>query len=78
MLQFNPYFRVTVEEALSHPFFQRIRKPEKEAISKEEIKIDFDQSNETLDKKRLRQLFLEEIDLFRKNKEGKFKDAPKA
>lgn len=72
MLQFNPYFRITVEEALEHPFLERVRKQEKEIISKEAITIEFDQSQQTLDKKRLRQIFLEEVELFKKNKEGRF------
>lgn len=33
MLQFNPYFRVSVDEALEHPFFNRVRKPHKERLS---------------------------------------------
>jgi mitogen-activated protein kinase 15 len=30
ILIFNPYFRISVEEALNHPFFKKVRKPEKE------------------------------------------------
>ena len=71
MLEFNPYFRITVDEALGHPFFDRVRKPEKEIQAKESVVIEFDQED-VLDKKRLRELFLEEIEMFKKNKEGKF------
>lgn len=30
MLLFNPYFRISVNEALNHPFFKKVRKTEKE------------------------------------------------
>jgi len=33
ILVFNPYFRLTIEECLSHPFFKKLRKPEKEVAS---------------------------------------------
>lgn len=62
MLQFNPYFRITVDEALNHPMFAKIRKAEKEVTSDTQITIEFDNSNETLDRSKLRQLFLEEIE----------------
>lgn len=34
ILVFNPYFRLSVEECLDHPFFKKCRKLEKEQISK--------------------------------------------
>jgi len=52
MLVFNPYFRVSVDEALNHPFFKKVRKPEKEIHSDKEIMIEFEK--EHLDKKKLR------------------------
>lgn len=58
MLQFNPYFRITIEEALNHPFFSKIRRQEKEMEAESKIIIDFDQTEEVLDRKKLRQLFL--------------------
>jgi len=61
MLLFNPYFRITIDEALAHPLFNKIRKPEKEVMAKESIMIEFDQTTDTLDRKKLRELFLEEI-----------------
>lgn len=63
ILVFNPYFRITVDEALGHPFFKKVRKPEKEINSTIHIEIDFEK--EHLDRKRLRQLFLEEVEQFR-------------
>ena len=61
MLLFNPYFRITIDEALAHPLFAKLRKPHKEVCAEKSIMIEFDQSNEVLDRKKLRELFLEEI-----------------
>ena len=60
---FNPYFRITIDEALAHPFFKKVRKPEKEVNSDKEVQIEFEKDH--LDKKKLRQLFLEEIQYFK-------------
>ena len=68
MLQFNPYFRITVDEALDHPMFAKIRNLEKEVTSSSKITIDFDTDGEPLDRKRLRKLFLVEIEHFRKRR----------
>lgn len=65
-LVFNPYFRLSVEEALAHPFFKKIRKTEKEVASDKEIEIEFEK--DTLDRKKLRALFLEEIEYFKEKK----------
>lgn len=69
MLQFNPYFRISVDEALNHPFFTRVRKPHKERESDISITLDFEA--ETLDRTRLRQLFIEIITDFEREKEQK-------
>jgi serine/threonine protein kinase len=37
ILIFNPYFRITIEEALAHPFFKKVRKTEKEVNAEKEI-----------------------------------------
>lgn len=63
ILIFNPYFRITIEEALAHPFFKKVRKPEKEVFADKEIEIEFEKEN--LDRKKLRQLFIEEIQYFK-------------
>jgi hypothetical protein len=55
-----------VDDALSHPFFKKIRKMEKEVGATSEVTIEFEKDN--LDKKRLRELFLEEIKWFKINK----------
>ena len=56
---FNPYFRISVDEALNHPFFRKVKKVEKEVSSDHEIQIEFEK--EHLDRKKLRSLFLEEV-----------------
>ena len=68
MLNFNPFFRISVDEALSHSFFKKVRKPEKEITAETEIQIEFEK--ESLDKKKLRQLFLEEMKQFKLRKQA--------
>jgi len=52
ILVLNPYFRLSVDEALGHSFFKKVRKTEKEVNSVLEIQIDFEKDH--LDKKKLR------------------------
>lgn len=59
ILVFNPYFRVNLDECLEHSFFKKVRKSEKEMLATEAIKFDWEK--ETLDKKKLREHFIEEI-----------------
>ena len=59
ILVFNPYFRMSVDEALNHPFFKKVKKVEKEVSADHEIQIEFEK--EHLDRKKLRSLFLEEV-----------------
>lgn len=63
VLVFNPYFRLSVDEALNHPFFKKVRKAEKELKAAQEIHIEFEKDH--LDKKKLRALFIEEIQFFK-------------
>lgn len=37
VLIFNPYFRITIDECLDHPFFKKVRKAEKEIVSAQTI-----------------------------------------
>lgn len=62
-LQFNPYFRISIDDWLEHPFLADVRKEELEK-SAEEL-IDFEFEKEMLDKDRLRELFLEEIEYYK-------------
>ena len=57
MLQVNPYFRITVDDALEHPLFAQVRKMEKEKIAETLVFIDFEERD--LDEDSLRQLFLQ-------------------
>lgn len=68
ILVFNPYFRISVDEALNHPFFKKVKKIEKEVSSAIEIQIEFEK--EHLDRKKLRQLFLEEVVFFKERRES--------
>jgi len=63
MLCFNPYKRLTVEQCLEHPFFADIRKPELEVSAPEELLLSFEEEGE-LNKKRLTQLFMEDLAYF--------------
>ncbi len=56
MLQINPYFRISVDEALNHPCFVKIKKASKEVVAENPVLIDFEDRD--LDKATLRQLFL--------------------
>ena len=67
-LQFNPYFRIQVDEALNHSLFEDIRKQENELSAENQICFDFEK--ESLDKDKLRELFLEEIDYFKSQRES--------
>ena len=55
MLQFNPYFRISVDDALNHPFFNKVKKPHKEVLSDVKISLEFE--SEHLDRDKLRELF---------------------
>lgn len=69
ILVFNPYFRLSLDECLNHPFFKKVRKQEKELTS--ETPIEFDWEKEHLDRTRLRAHFIEEILYFKNVKEGR-------
>ena len=56
MLQINPFFRITVKDALAHEAFAKIRRDSKELISDQLVTIDFE--DEILDKEMLRNVFM--------------------
>lgn len=56
-LQFNPKLRITVDEAIEHPLFQKVRDKKKETIAKGAIILEFEKEGE-LAIPRLRELFL--------------------
>ena len=63
ILVFNPYFRISIEECLDHPFFSKVRKSEKEVKAENSIKFDWEK--EHLDRAKLREYFIEEIMFFK-------------
>jgi mitogen-activated protein kinase 1/3 len=63
ILVFNPYFRLSIDECLDHPFFKKVRKSEKELVAGETIKFDWEK--EHLDRAKLREHFIEEIMFFK-------------
>jgi mitogen-activated protein kinase 1/3 len=63
MLTFNPYFRVSIDECLNHPFFASVRDLDKEVTASKEIAFAFESEGD-LSEARLRELILEEVDHF--------------
>jgi len=73
MLVFNPFFRITIDECLNHPFLQSVRDKSLEKTEPGEIKLAFE-SDKGLDEKKLRALFMEEINHYKVLKgKGKLK-----
>lgn len=69
ILVFNPYFRITVDEALAHPYFKKIRNPDMERSALNEIELEFDAKvNKDIPRERLREIMLEEIRLLKESR----------
>ncbi len=66
-LTFNPFFRLTVDECLNHPFVRPARNQTQEIAATEAIKLSFEAEGD-LDEKRLRELFLIEINYYKELK----------
>lgn len=62
-LQFNPYFRLNLDECFTHPFFNKVRKADKENKPGEPIVLEFEKLD--LDRDMLRKLFLKEISYYK-------------
>ena len=60
---FNPFYRISIDDCIEHPFLEKVRKKEKEMLAPEKIQFDFEK--EHLNKKKLRELFLEEISYYK-------------
>ena len=58
-LVLNPFFRMNLDEAISHPMFDQVRNKEAESVPGKEVILEFEKM--TLDKDTLRHLFTEEI-----------------
>ncbi|KAJ8901844.1 hypothetical protein NDN08_004049 [Rhodosorus marinus] len=63
MLVFNPDKRITVEQALKHPYLAPLHDSEEEKVSEAQFTFEFDNVN--LSKEQLRQLILEEARQYR-------------
>lgn len=69
VLVFNPYFRIPVDECLTHPFFSKIKKPEKEIDAIDKISLSFEKEGK-LSISQLRLYFIEEIEFFKAAREN--------
>lgn len=58
VLVFNPYFRITLQECLKHPLFEKVRNVQKESITGQPVELSFEK--EELTRERLRELILDE------------------
>lgn len=67
MLIFNPKKRITIDEALSHPFLKKVRDVSREKVADGAITLDFEKEGE-LSVDRLRALFVEEMKYYAKKK----------
>ena len=63
MLTFNPHKRITVEEALAHPYLDQYYDPADEPVAEEPFK--FEMELDDLPKERLKELVFEETVLFK-------------
>eukprot|EP01016_Furgasonia_blochmanni_P056182 TRINITY_DN952_c0_g1_i24.p1 TRINITY_DN952_c0_g1~~TRINITY_DN952_c0_g1_i24.p1 ORF type:complete len:345 (+),score=47.21 TRINITY_DN952_c0_g1_i24:785-1819(+) len=59
LLVFNPNKRLTVEQALDHPFFESIRDKEYEVVANKKFDFDFDKEEYSLEE--LRQMIFDEM-----------------
>ena len=64
VLVFNPYFRMTVQQALAHPLFTKVRSEQKESIKGQQIVLEFEK--EDLNREKLRELLLVECNYLKK------------
>lgn len=59
ILVFNPFFRMTLDDAIAHPLFNKVRNPNAENFKTKPITLKFEKLS--LNKQTLRELFLKEI-----------------
>ncbi|KAI2489379.1 protein tyrosine kinase [Fragilaria crotonensis] len=63
MLQIHPRRRITVEQALAHPFFSQLHSPQDEPVAKRPFDFSFEKEN--LNRLRLKELIWREVGSFR-------------
>ncbi|CAH2073414.1 unnamed protein product, partial [Iphiclides podalirius] len=68
MLTFNPHKRITVEEALAHPYLEQYYDPNDEPVSEEPFRFAMELDN--LPKETLKKYIFEETLLFKQQNEG--------
>ncbi len=69
MLKFDPLKRITVEEALQHPYLKDFHLPDEEPVSEQISRFDFQfEEKEEIDNEELRKCILDEILLYHDNK----------
>ena len=67
MLTFNPFFRISVDDALNHEFFKAIHNPSMEVSSQEvDLEFDHDEVKDSMDEAKIRKIMLAEIKLIKK------------
>ena len=64
VLVFNPYYRISLKQALEHPLFNPVRNVQKENIPTQPISLEFEKQD--LNREKLRQLILEECSFYAK------------
>ena len=70
LVVFNPKKRMTVDQALSHPYLGKVRDKKKEKLAAEAIELEFEKDGELTEEK-LRELFIEEIQRYHTQSEKK-------
>jgi mitogen-activated protein kinase 1/3 len=64
-LQVNPKKRITIDECITHPFLTKIRDKTREVVAPGPVKLEFEKEGE-MTVERLRELFIEEIQFYKK------------
>jgi mitogen-activated protein kinase 7 len=66
MLTFNPFFRISVDDAFNHEFFKAIHNPSME-VSSEEVDLEFghDEVKDSMSRAKIRKIMLAEIKIIK-------------
>ena len=68
MLQFNPFYRPSVDQLIEDPYFDEVRMFGQVYDAPEQISLDFELSQEYVGFPQVRQMFLQEIAYYRELK----------
>ena len=69
MVTFNPFFRISIQDCLAHPFLEKVRKPVQEAAPNKSIIIELDSQDKEFTIKELKVILTKEIHYFKEKKE---------